>query len=101
MLAFGDLAQQIDQRLVSLPSFGSKARHDVAEITFVERRVLIDVSGKKPFAQRTERHKTNSEFFTSWQHFLFRFSPPQRIFALQRSHRLDCMRPTKCLHPGF
>ncbi len=33
--------------------------------------------------------------------FFFRFSPPQRVFALQRRDRLDRMRATDRLHAGF
>ena len=33
--------------------------------------------------------------------FRFRLSPPQRVFALERRHRLHCVRATDRLHARF
>src|SRR5690349_17235001 len=78
VLLFGDSLQQINDRLVRFARLGRKPRHDVAKVGAIERRVLVDLSGKKAAAERTEWNKTNTEFFEHSKRFLFRPSPPQR-----------------------
>ncbi len=56
---------------------------------------------RKPFPERAERHKPNAELFQRRQNLLLRLAPPQRIFALQRRHRLHRMRPPNTLRPRF
>ena len=95
------LAKQIDNGLICFARVRGKARNDVAEIVRVELCVLVDLAGKESFAERTEGHKPNAEFLERRNHFRFRFSQPQRVFVLQRSDRLNCVRATNCFYPGF
>ena len=55
-------------------------------------RVCVDLAGEKALAKRAERNEADAEFFERRQDFRFRFSPPQRVFALQRGDRLNCVR---------
>src|SRR5215831_7945085 len=89
LLPFCDLAEQIDHSLIRFPGFRRKARNDVAKVGTVELGVFVDSSCKEPLAQRTEWNEADSELFQHRQHFSFRFSPPQRVFALESSDRLD------------
>src|ERR1700682_362735 len=98
MLALSDRPQQINQRLIRFPSLGRKAGNDVAEIGLVERRVLVDLSREETFTKRTKGNEADAQLLTRRQQFLFRLSPPKRIFALQCSDRLDRMRATDRLH---
>ena len=82
LLPFCDLAKQIDQGLIRFPSLRRKARDDVAEVGTVERRVFVDLSREEALAQRAEWNEADPEFLERRQHFLFRASPPQRVFAL-------------------
>jgi hypothetical protein len=52
-------------------------------------------------AQRSKGNKADSEFLTYGQRFCFTIPRPQGVFVLERSERLDCMRPPDGLHPGF
>ena len=61
-------------------------------------RRLIDGAGEKAFAQRAERHEADAEIFQRRQDFLFRFAPPERIFALQRGDRLHGVGAADRLH---
>jgi hypothetical protein len=97
----GDLAEQIDQGLVRLSSLRRKARHDVAEVGPVERRVLADRAGEKALAQRAEGNEADSKLFQRWQHLLLGFPPPQGIFALKCRDLLNRMRTPDGLHAGF
>src|ERR1700745_878552 len=89
------------QRLIRLSIFLAEARNIAAEIGSVEFRVFIDCAREEALAQRTERNKADSKFFQGWQHFRFGLSPPQRIFALERRDRLDCVRAAGGLYAGF
>ena len=89
LLPFCDLAKQINQGLIRFPSLRRKARDDVAEVGTVERRVFVDLSREEAFAQRTEWNEADPEFLERRQQFLFRSSPPQRVFALDCRDRLD------------
>src|SRR5207248_4566833 len=82
LLLFRNSAQQIHYPLICFPRLGRETGHDVAEIGTVERSLLVDLPGKEAFPQRTEWHEPNSELFQRRYYFRFRFSPPQRIFAL-------------------
>src|SRR5208283_498854 len=101
LLPFCDRAQKIDQGLVSFQSLRRKARHDVAEVGLIELRLLVDLSREEPFTKRTEWNESDSEFFERPQQFLLRPSPPQRVFALDGSDRLDCVRAADRLHSWF
>src|SRR5208283_2096951 len=94
-------AKQIHHRLIRFPVLCREARHDVAEIAFVELRIFADLSGKEAFAKRTEWNEPDPEFRQRRQHFLFRFSPPQRVFALQCGDGLDFVCATNRLDPCF
>jgi hypothetical protein len=67
---------QIHQRQICFPRFGRESRNDVAEVGFVERGVLVDLSGEKTFAKRTEWNESDSELLERRQQLLFRLSPP-------------------------
>ena len=95
------LAEQIDQRLVCPACLRGEARHDVAEIGAVERRILADRAGEKALAQRAEGDEANSEFFERRQHLLLGLPPPQRILALKGCDRLHGVRTADGLHAGL
>src|SRR5947209_4780469 len=69
LLPFCDLAQQINQGQIRLPSLRRKTRDDVAEVGTVELRVLVDPSREEAFTQRTKWNEPDSEFLERWQHF--------------------------------
>src|SRR4051812_44133048 len=91
----------MDQCLIRFPGFGRKARDDVTEILRIELRLFRDLAGEKSFTKRTKRNKANAQFLARRQDFLFRLSPPQRIFVLQSSHGLEGVSPTHVFHPSF
>jgi hypothetical protein len=62
VLLFCDLAKQINQDLIRLPSLRRKARDDVAEVRTVERRVVVDVAREEPLTKGTERDEPDSKF---------------------------------------
>src|SRR4029077_8852630 len=101
LLPYRDLAKEIHERPIRFPVLWRKARDDVAEITFVELRIFADLSGEEAFSQRAKWNEADSEFSESGHYFLFRFSPPQRVFALECSDRLDGMCATDRLHACF
>ena len=101
LFRFGDLPQQIDQRLVRLARFGREARHGVAEVAAVELVFSSILPVRNPLPERTERNETDAEFFERRQDFRLGLPPPQRVFALQGRHRLHGMRTTDGLHAGF
>ncbi len=80
---------------------GSLAKSEGPEIAFVKLRIFADLSSKKSFSQRTEWNEADSELLQRRDHFLFRFSPPQRIFTLERGDGLNCVGATNGLHGSF
>src|SRR5205823_14017275 len=66
-------------------SLWRKAREPVAEVGFVEFRVFTDLSRQKSSAEGAVRNKTDPELLERRQHFFFGPSPPERVFALERS----------------
>ena len=96
-----DLAEQIDQGLIRFPRLRREARDDVAEVGTVERRVLVDLPREEALAQRAVGNEADPEFLEGRQHFRFRVSPPQRVFALDRRDRLDRVRATDRLRSCF
>jgi hypothetical protein len=97
-----DLAQQVDQRLVGFARFLREARHGVAEVGAVELRGLVHGAGQEALAERAEGHEADAEFFQqSAGSPLLGLAPPQRIFALQRRHRLHRMRAADGVGAGF
>src|SRR5262245_60785186 len=101
LLPFRDLAKQINQGLIRLPSLRRKAREDVAEVGTVERSVFVDLSREEAFPQRAIWNEADSEFLEGRQRFRFRPSRPQRVFALDCSDRLDRMCATNRLRSCF
>src|SRR6202035_685981 len=99
--ALGDLAKEIHEGLIRFAILWGKARDDVAEIVFVELRIFADLSGEEAFAQRAKGNKADPEFLERGYHFLFRFSEPQRVFALQRGNGLNFVCSTDGLHARF
>ncbi len=87
--------------MIGLERLGLEARQRVAEIAPIKRCIPADFTGEKPPAQRAVGHKADSQFFQRRQNFRFRTSPPERIFVLQRRHRLHGMGTADGLHPGF
>src|SRR4030095_9202687 len=82
LLSFCNFTEQINQRLIRFPSLRREARQRAAQVRTVERSVFVDLSREKTSAQRAKWNKTDSEFLKRRQYFLFRLSPPQRIFVL-------------------
>src|SRR6266849_5651537 len=62
LLAFCDLAKQIDQSLIRFSSLWRKARDDVAEIGTVEGRVFVDLSCEEALPQWAKWNEADSEF---------------------------------------
>src|SRR5206468_8297213 len=81
LLPFCDLAKQIHQRQIRFPRLRREARNDVAEVGTIESRVLVDFSCEEALTKRTEWNEPDSEFLEGRQQFLFRASPPKRVFA--------------------
>ena len=94
-------ANQVHQRLIRFAVLRREARHDVAEIGLVELRIFVDLPGKKAFAERTKGNEADPEFLECWDHLRFRFSPPKRVLALERSDGLNFVRAANRLHSGF
>ena len=92
-LGLCDGAQGIYQRLVCLPSLGAETRNHAAEVVLAEVRAVVDGSREKALAQRAERHKADAQLLQGGQDGLFRFAPPQGVFALHCGHRLHGMGP--------
>ena len=46
LLALGDLADQLDQVVVGMPSLVGETRQRVADIAFPERRAVVDLAGQ-------------------------------------------------------
>src|SRR5262249_27159724 len=96
-----EFADKINHGLVRLAILCAEARNDVPEVRLVELCVFIDLSRQESFPQRAERNKPNAEFFQRRHDSRLWLSPPQRIFALQRRHRLNRMRSANRLHARF
>ena len=94
LLPFCDRREQINHGLIRLPSIRIEARDVVAHIGTVECGAFVDLAGQKALTQRAIWNKADSEFLERRDYFRFRPSPPQRIFALYGSDRLDGVRAT-------
>jgi len=57
--------------LIGFERFRSKSWNDATKIRTAEFRIFVKISREKPLTQRTERHKTNSQFLKSRQHLFF------------------------------
>ena len=101
LLPFGELAKQVNKGPVRLPSLWRKARNDVAEVGTVERSVFVDLARQEALAQGAIGNEPNSKFLDRRQHFLLRISEPERVFTLDRGHRLDGVSPPNRLCSSF
>jgi len=101
-LAFvGEFLDYINQGLVGFSVFRGEARNLIAEIVGLELRLRADFARKEAFAQRAEGNKADSKLFQGGQHLGFGLSPPERVFALNRGHRLHCMCTTNGFQAGL
>ena len=96
-----EFAEQVHHGLIGFAIFRREARDDIAEIVFVELRIFADLSGEEAFAQRAEGNEADAEFFECRNHFGFRLSPPQRIFALECRDRLNGVGAADRFHARF
>ncbi len=87
--------------MIRFASLRRKARETVAEVGTVERSVFVDLPREEASAKGTEWNKSDSEFLERRQDFCFGFSPPKRVFTLQRSDRLDRVCAADRLHSRF
>src|ERR1700730_16177486 len=92
-----DLAEHLNQGLVRLASLRRKTGKAIAEVIAAERRVLADGAREETPTERAEGNQADPEFLERRQDLLLRFSPPQRVFALEGRHRLDCVGAAACL----
>ena len=94
-----DRGEQIDQRLVGLAGLRREARErgcgcrccrtsSSASIVPVRKPLPSGLKATKPMPSSSQRR----------QHLGLRLAPPQRVFALQRGHRLHGMRAADRLH---
>ncbi len=97
----GDRGEKIDQRLIGLERLGREARQRAAEIVAAETGLPGDRAGEEPLAERAVGHEADPEFLERRQHAFLGPAPPQRIFALQRRHRLDRMGAADGFFAGF
>src|SRR5882672_1887158 len=77
---------------VQITSLLREPRDDVAEVRFVECRVLVDLPREESLAQRAEGNEADAEFLEGRQHVFFGPAPPQRVFTLHCRDRLDRVR---------
>jgi hypothetical protein len=63
--------------------------------------VLSSIFGEEPSAQRAEWNEADPELLEDGKDLCLWLSPPQRVLALKRRDRLDCVRATDRLHAGF
>jgi hypothetical protein len=72
-----DPREQIDQRLIRLPSLGREAGDSVADIVaLAEAGVLVDLAGQESFPQRAVRNEADTELLERRQQVLFRAPEP-------------------------
>ena len=101
-------ANDTHQCHVRAPGFWREAGHVVAEVGRVELRVLVDLAGQEPGAERAERHEPYAQLLQRRQQLDLRAAPEQRILALHRGdgqHRVGaanglhaCFRQAEMLH---
>src|SRR6202166_4254407 len=101
LLFFCELAKQIHDGLICFASLGGKARNDITEISAIKLRILVDLAGQETLAKWAKWNEADAQFLKSRYDFLFRFSEPQRIFALECRYRLNRVRATDGLHSCF
>src|SRR5262245_52969891 len=62
VLALGEGFQPLDEGEVRFPIPLCESRHDVAKVGWIERRLIVDLSGEKAFAEWAEWHQTDTQF---------------------------------------
>src|SRR5436305_7454336 len=98
LLLLPELAEQIDQSHIRFAILRREARDGVAEVGPVQLGVFVDPAREEALSQGTERHEADTELLQSRYDFLFRLSPPKRVFALKRSYGLNGVGPADGLH---
>src|SRR6185436_6061939 len=83
VLSFCDRADQINQSLIRFSRLRRETWDDVTKICTVEFSALVDLPGEEAFTKRAKWHEADTEFLEGRDHFLFRRSGPQRVFALK------------------
>src|SRR6516165_55376 len=101
VLVLGELTDQVHYSLVCVAILWREAGDNIAEVVLVELRVFVNRSREETFSERAERHETDAEFLESRDDFLLRFSPPKRVFALQRGYRLHFVGTANRLSTRF
>src|SRR3974390_2196176 len=97
----GEGGHQIYESAISPTGLGREARETAAIVLWVKLRVFRNRPSEESLTKRTERNKPNAEFFERGNDFFFRPLPPERVFTLQRRHRLNCMCAAYGLCPRF
>src|ERR1700723_4599389 len=91
----------MDDCLIGFAIFWGEAWREMAEIIFLEFRVVVDLSGEEAPAEWAEGNEADAEFFERGDHFTFRLPEPERIFVLKRGGGLHFVRAADCLHACF
>src|SRR5271165_2960261 len=63
VLAGGDLAEQIDERLVRCAGLRGETGQPITEVRAVKRRVCVDLAREEALAERAVGHETDAELF--------------------------------------
>ena len=74
--------------------------HYIAEVAWIELRVLVDIAGEETGTEWAKRRKLDAKPSQDRQKFALRTTPEQRILALRRSDRLDRVRTANRLTPA-
>src|SRR5579862_4219897 len=82
ILRRGNRGEQIDQSLIRLTCLRREPRKEIAEIVLGKGCRLIELARQKASAERTIWYESDGELLADWHYFLFRITPPQRVFAL-------------------
>ena len=101
ILLRGEGGNQIHESAVCLTGFMREAGETATIVLLVKLRVFRNRPSEESLTKRTERNKPNAEFFERGNDFFFRPLPPERVFTLQRRHRLNCMCAAYGLCPCF
>ena len=96
-----DFGERVYDGLVCLPRLCGKARKAISEIGTVERGAFIDLAGKEAPAQGAIGHEADAQVFEHGKDQGLRMSPPDRVFALDRSDWLDSVCAADRFCPWF
>src|SRR6185369_17581292 len=67
----------------------------------VECCVFGNLTSEKTFSEWAKGNETDAQFLEGWQNFLFWFSPPERVLALQCGYWLHSVCATNRLYSRF